>query len=84
MTLSARGQAWLAHQRGEKYTPPKRTPEQIREDWKQAIWNAQRGIRGAKLMLDKANSIEERKTATEALEWWQRVLETAKKELGEP
>ena len=83
MTLSPRGQAWLAHQRGESYTPPKQTPEEIREDWNRAIWNAQRAIFGDKKALAQANSNEEREIATKGIQFWERVLETAKRALEE-
>jgi hypothetical protein len=83
MTLTPLQEAWLHHKRGELYTPPKRTPEQIREDWERCIWNAQRGIRGAKRMLDKANSNEQREKAEKSLQRWQGMLHMARKELGE-
>jgi hypothetical protein len=83
MTLTPLQQAWLHAKRGEPYTPPKPTPEQLREDCKKAIWNAQRGIWRAKRILDHANSNEQRERALKAVRWWEEVLQYSKKKLDE-
>ena len=41
MTLTPRQQAWLKRQKGRALHSPKPTPEQLREAYKKAIWNAQ-------------------------------------------
>jgi hypothetical protein len=64
--------------RGEKYTPPKLTPEEERKEREGIRWHAQKGLWDATRALEHANSKKDRERALRGIAIYKEMLEKSK------
>ncbi len=74
MTLTPKREAWLHAKRGEKYTPPKLTPEEEHKKRAETRWHAELGLRDTRRALERANTKTQRQAAEKAIKVFEEML----------